>query len=267
MLKILGLCKVFNTNTINENKVFDNFNVDIKKGEFVTIIGSNGAGKSTLLNLISGNISVDSGLILLDGKDVSHKDEFKRAKQIGRVYQNPSLGVSPNMTILENLSLADNKGKRYGLSSGINEKRIDYYKELLTKIDLGLENKLYNKVTLLSGGQRQALTLMMAVMSEPKLLLLDEHTAALDPKTSAKVMQITKEVVKEKGITTIMVTHNMKHALECGNRLLMMHQGKIIIDVKGKEKKNLTTEKLMEMFSKANALGELSDRSLLTSLA
>ena len=267
MLKILGLCKVFNTNTINENKVFDNFNVDIKKGEFVTIIGSNGAGKSTLLNLISGNISVDSGLILLDGKDVSHKDEFKRAKQIGRVYQNPSLGVSPNMTILENLSLADNKGKRYGLSSGINKKRIDYYKELLTKIDLGLENKLYNKVTLLSGGQRQALTLMMAVMSEPKLLLLDEHTAALDPKTSAKVMEITKEVVKEKGITTIMVTHNMKHALECGNRLLMMHQGKIIIDVKGKEKKNLTTEKLMEMFSKANALGELSDRSLLTSLA
>ena len=267
MLKILGLCKVFNTNTINENKVFDNFNVDIKKGEFVTIIGSNGAGKSTLLNLISGNISVDSGLILLDGKDVSHKDEFKRAKQIGRVYQNPSLGVSPNMTILENLSLADNKGKRYGLSCGINKKRIDYYKELLTKIDLGLENKLYNKVTLLSGGQRQALTLMMAVMSEPKLLLLDEHTAALDPKTSAKVMEITKEVVKEKGITTIMVTHNMKHALECGNRLLMMHQGKIIIDVKGKEKKNLTTEKLMEMFSKANALGELSDRSLLTSLA
>lgn len=267
MLKILGLCKVFNTNTINENKVFDNFNVDIKKGEFVTIIGSNGAGKSTLLNLISGNISVDSGLILLDGKDVSHKDEFKRAKQIGRVYQNPSLGVSPNMTILENLSLADNKGKRYGLSFVINKKRIDYYKELLTKIDLGLENKLYNKVTLLSGGQRQALTLMMAVMSEPKLLLLDEHTAALDPKTSAKVMEITKEVVKEKGITTIMVTHNMKHALECGNRLLMMHQGKIIIDVKGKEKKNLTTEKLMEMFSKANALGELSDRSLLTSLA
>ena len=267
MLKILGLCKVFNTNTINENKVFDNFNVDIKKGEFVTIIGSNGAGKSTLLNLISGNISVDSGLILLDGKDVSHKDEFKRAKQIGRVYQNPSLGVSPNMTILENLSLADNKGKRHGLSFGINKKRIDYYKELLTKIDLGLENKLYNKVTLLSGGQRQALTLMMAVMSEPKLLLLDEHTAALDPKTSAKVMEITKEVVKEKGITTIMVTHNMKHALECGNRLLMMHQGKIIIDVKGKEKKNLTTEKLMEMFSKANALGELSDRSLLTSLA
>lgn len=171
------------------------------------------------------------------------------------------------MTILENLALADNKGKKYGLSFGINKKRIEYYKELLTKLDLGLENKLYNKVTLLSGGQRQALTLMMAVMSEPKLLLLDEHTAALDPKTSAKIMEITKNVVKEKEITTLMVTHNMKHALECGNRLLMMHAGKVIVDVSGKEKKNLTTEKLMEMFGKANAIEELSDRSLLTSLA
>ena len=241
--------------------------IDINKGDFITIIGSNGAGKSTLLNLISGNINIDSGLIVLDGKDVSYKEEFKRAKYIGRVYQNPSFGVSPNMTILENLALADNKGKKYGLSFGINKKRIEYYKELLTKLDLGLENKLYNKVTLLSGGQRQALTLMMAVMSEPKLLLLDEHTAALDPKTSAKIMEITKNVVKEKGITTLMVTHNMKHALECGNRLLMMHAGKVIVDVSGKEKKNLTTEKLMEMFGKANAIEELSDRSLLTSLA
>ena len=235
MLKIQGLCKVFNPNTVNENKIFDNFSIDINKGDFITIIGSNGAGKSTLLNLISGNINIDSGLIVLDGKDVSYKEEFKRAKYIGRVYQNPSFGVSPNMTI--------------------------------TNLDLGLENKLYNKVTLLSGGQRQALTLMMAVMSEPKLLLLDEHTAALDPKTSAKIMEITKNVVKEKGITTLMVTHNMKHALECGNRLLMMHAGKVIVDVSGKEKKNLTTEKLMEMFGKANAIEELSDRSLLTSLA
>ncbi|CUO15975.1 MULTISPECIES: ABC transporter ATP-binding protein [Clostridium] len=267
MLKIQGLCKVFNPNTVNENKIFDNFSIDINKGDFITIIGSNGAGKSTLLNLISGNINIDSGLIVLDGKDVSYKEEFKRAKYIGRVYQNPSFGVSPNMTILENLALADNKGKKYGLSFGINKKRIEYYKELLTKLDLGLENKLYNKVTLLSGGQRQALTLMMAVMSEPKLLLLDEHTAALDPKTSAKIMEITKNVVKEKGITTLMVTHNMKHALECGNRLLMMHAGKVIVDVSGKEKKNLTTEKLMEMFGKANAIEELSDRSLLTSLA
>lgn len=267
MLKIQGLCKVFNPNTISENKVFDNFNIEVNKGEFITIIGSNGAGKSTLLNLISGNIPIDSGKILLDGKDVSFKEEYARAKEIGRVYQNPSIGVSPNMTILENLSLADNKGKSYGLSFGINKKRIEYYKELLVKLDLGLENKLYNKVTLLSGGQRQALTLMMAVMSDPKLLLLDEHTAALDPKTSAKIMDITQEVIKENNITTLMVTHNMKQALEYGNRLLMMHEGKVLFDIKGKEKLELTTEKLMEMFSKANVIDEVSDRSLLTSLA
>lgn len=267
MLKIQGLCKVFNPNTISENKVFDNFNIEVNKGEFITIIGSNGAGKSTLLNLISGNIPIDSGKIILDGKDVSFTEEYARAKEIGRVYQNPSIGVSPNMTILENLSLADNKGKSYGLSFGINKKRIEYYKELLVKLDLGLENKLYNKVTLLSGGQRQALTLMMAVMSEPKLLLLDEHTAALDPKTSAKIMDITQEVIKENNITTLMVTHNMKQALEYGNRLLMMHEGKVLFDIKGKEKLELTTEKLMEMFSKANVIDEVSDRSLLTSLA
>ena len=267
MLKIQGLCKVFNPNTINENKVFDNFSIEVKKGEFITIIGSNGAGKSTLLNLISGSIPIDSGMVLLDGRDVSFKEEDIRAKEIGRVYQNPSVGVSPNMTILENLALADNKGKTYGLSFGINKKRISYYKELLVKLDLGLENKLYNKVTLLSGGQRQALTLMMAVMSDPKLLLLDEHTAALDPKTSAKIMEITQEVIKENNITTLMVTHNMKQALEYGNRLLMMHEGKVLFDIKDKDKRELTTEKLMDMFSKANVIDEVSDRSLLTSLA
>ena len=267
MLKLQRLCKVFNPNTINENRVFQNFDFEVKKGEFVTIIGSNGAGKSTLLNLISGNIPLDSGLLLLDNKDISYKDEYVRAKEIGRVYQNPSFGVSPNMTILENLALADNKGKTYGFYFGINKKRIKYYKELLEKVDLGLENKLYNKVTLLSGGQRQALTLMMAVMSEPKLLLLDEHTAALDPKTSAKIMEITNEVVKEKNITTLMVTHNMKHALEFGNRLIMMHEGKVIVDVKGKEKDDLTIEKLMDMFNQANIIDGISDRSLLTSLA
>ena len=263
MLKIQGLCKVCNPNTVNENKIFDNFSIDINKGDFITIIGSNGAGKSTLLNLISGNINIDSGLIVLDGKDVSYKEEFKRAKYIGRVYQNPSFGVSPNMTILENLALADNKGKKYGLSFGINKKRIEYYKELLTKLDLGLENKLYNKVTLLSGGQRQALTLMMAVMSEPKLLLLDEHTAALDPKTSLKIMEITEKIVKDTNITTMMVTHNLKQAIKTGNRLIMMHRGKILIDVKGKEKEELTTEKLMNLFKDANINDDLSDRSLL----
>lgn len=263
MLKIQGLSKVFNPNTINENRLFEEFSLEVKKGEFISIIGSNGAGKSTLLNLVSGNIEIDSGEILLDGKDVSFKEEYVRSKEIGRVYQNPSVGVSPNMTILENLSLADNKGKVFGLTFGINRKRINYYKEILSKLNLGLEDKLFNKVNLLSGGQRQALTLMMAVMSEPKLLLLDEHTAALDPKTSARIMEITNEIVNERGITTLMVTHNMKHAIEAGDRLLMMHGGKVVVDVNGDEKQDLTTEKLLELFSKAHLTEELSDRSLL----
>lgn len=225
MLKIQGLHKVFNENTINENKVFSNFNLEVAEGDFISIIGSNGAGKSTLLNIISGNIQSDSGYIELDGIDMSKADEFKRSKLIGRVFQNPSLGVAPNMTILENIALADNKGKRYGLTLGINKKRISYYKELLKELDLGLEDKLYNKVNLLSGGQRQALTMLMAVMSKPKLLLLDEHTAALDPKTSMKIMEITEKILKETNITTMMVTHNLKQAIKTGNRLIMMHRG------------------------------------------
>lgn len=263
MLKIQKLQKVFNPNTINENKVFEEFTIDIEKGDFITIIGSNGAGKSTLLNIISGTIESDDGIIVLDGKDVTHLSEYKRAREIGRVYQNPSVGVSPNMTILENLALADNKGKSYGLSFGINKKRISYYIELLKEVDLGLEDKLYNKVSLLSGGQRQALTLLMAVMSEPKILLLDEHTAALDPKTSAKIIEITKKIVEESKITTLMVTHNMKQAISLGNRLFMMHRGQVVIDVKGKEKKELTTDKLLQLFEKVHITEELSDRTLL----
>ena len=262
MLKIQNLSKTFNPNTINENKVFDNISLEVNKGDFIAIIGSNGAGKSTLLNIISGSIEEDSGVILIDGKDVSGKSEYLRAKEIGRVFQNPSVGVSPKMTILENLSLADNKGKKYGLSLGINKKRIDYYKELLKEVDLGLEDKLYNKVELLSGGQRQALTLLMAVMSNPKILLLDEHTAALDPKTSEKIMEITKKIVKEKGITTLMVTHNLKHAMECGNRLFMMHRGETVVDVKEKEKRTLNTDKLFDLFEQVNMKDDLSDRTL-----
>lgn len=262
MLKIKNLHKVFNENTINENTVFKNLNIDINKGDFITVIGSNGAGKSTLLNIIAGTIESDSGVILLDGEEVSNKEEFKRAKNIGRVFQNPSLGIAPNMTILENLALADNKGKRYGLSFGINKKRVNHYKRILSQLHLGLEDKLFNKVSLLSGGQRQALTLMMAVMSNPKVLLLDEHTAALDPKTSAKIMDITKDIVEKKGITTIMVTHNLKQAMETGNRLFMMHRGEIVVDVVGKEKLELTTEKLMELFEKNHLKEELSDKTL-----
>lgn len=263
MLKIQGLHKGFNENTINEIKVFSNFNLEVDEGDFISIIGSNGAGKSTLLNIISGNIQSDDGYIELDGINMSKADEFKRSKLIGRVFQNPSLGVAPNMTILENLALADNKGKRFGLTLGINKKRIYYYKELLEELDLGLEDKLYNKVNLLSGGQRQALTMLMAVMSKPKLLLLDEHTAALDPKTSMKIMEITEKILRETNITTMMVTHNLKQAIKTGNRLIMMHRGEILIDVKGEEKSQLTTEKLMDLFKDANINDDLSDRSLL----
>jgi putative ABC transport system ATP-binding protein len=262
MLKVKQLSKVFNPNTINENRVFDRLSLEVKQGDFISIIGSNGAGKSTLLNMISGTLQADSGSILLDGNEVINKPEYIRSKSIGRVFQNPSMGVSPNMTILENISLADNKGKTFGLSFGINKKRIDYYKEMVRELNLGLEDKLYNKVLLLSGGQRQALTLLMSVMSKPKLLLLDEHTAALDPKTSEKIMDITRSIVKDSGITTLMVTHNLKHALENGNRLFMMHRGQILVDVKGEEKEKLDNNKLLQMFEKANGKEALSDRTL-----
>lgn len=264
MLKVKQLYKVFNKNTINENKVFSGLNLNVKEGDFISIIGSNGAGKSTLLNMISGNITADSGSILLNGEEVINKPEYIRSKLIGRVFQDPFKGVAPNMTILENLSLADNKGKKFGFKCGVNKKRIDYYKEILKEVDLGLEDKVHKKVNLLSGGQRQALTLLMAVMSKPKLLLLDEHTAALDPKTSEKIMEITRKIVSESKITTLMVTHNLKHALDNGNRLFMMHRGEIIVDVCGSEKDKLDTNKLLELFERSNKSGEevFSDRSL-----
>ena len=263
MLKVTELSKVFNPNTINENRIFNKLSLEVKEGDFISIIGSNGAGKSTLLNMISGTLTADSGSILLDGQEVSNKPEYIRSRSIGRVFQDPSKGVAPNMTILENISLADNKGKCFGLSFGINKKRINYYKELLSQLDLGLENKLYNKVSLLSGGQRQALTLLMSVMSNPKLLLLDEHTAALDPKTSAKIIEITRNIVKERNITTMMVTHNLKHALENGNRLFMMHRGEILVDVRGEEKEKLDNNSLLELFEQANMdNGGVSDRAL-----
>ncbi|AGF54951.1 putative ABC transport system ATP-binding protein [Clostridium saccharoperbutylacetonicum] len=262
MLKVKQLSKVFNSNTINENRVFDGLSLSVNQGDFISIIGSNGAGKSTLLNMISGTLEADSGSIVLDGDEVVKKPEYIRSRSIGRVFQDPSKGVSPNMTILENIALADNKGKKFGLSFGINKKRIEYYKEMVRELNLGLEDKLYNKVLLLSGGQRQALTLLMSVMSKPKLLLLDEHTAALDPKTSEKIMDITRTIVKDSGITTLMVTHNLKHALENGNRLFMMHRGEILYDVKGEEKEKLDTSKLLGLFEKANGGEALSDRTL-----
>lgn len=263
LLQINNLSKVFYKGTVNENTIFNKFSFTANEGEFISIIGSNGAGKSTLLNLISGSITADEGSILLDKEEVINKKEHYRAKKIGRVFQNPFQGVCSNMTILENMSLAFNKGKAYNLSLGINKKNINMFKEQLEKIGLGLEDKIHNKVGLLSGGQRQALSLLMSVMSKPKVLLLDEHTAALDPKTSEKIMEITRELVEENKITTLMVTHNLNHAIESGNRLIMMHKGEVIVDIGKEEKINLTTDKLMKEFEHAHVKDALSDRNLL----
>lgn len=264
MLQIKNLYKVFNKGTVNENVLFNNFNLKVEEGDFISIIGSNGAGKSTLLNIVSGNIDLTEGSIILNGSEISRLPEYKRTKQIGRVFQNPSLGVSPNMTILENMSMAYNKGKKFNFSFAINKNNINMFKETLSKLNIGLENKLHNKVGLLSGGQRQALSLIMAVMAKPKLLLLDEHTAAIDPKTSEIIMDITSDIVEKNKITTLMVTHNLKQAIKSGNRLIMMHRGEILIDVKDKEKEKLTSSKLMELFKEANINDDLSDRTLLS---
>jgi putative tryptophan/tyrosine transport system ATP-binding protein len=262
MLSIRKLLKVFNKNTINEATIFDNFSLNIEEGDFVTIIGSNGAGKSTLLNIISGGIEADNGLIEIKGKNISRLPEYKRTRFIGRVFQNPSMGTSPSMTILENMSMAFNKGKFFGLSAGVSRKNTSYFKEQLSRLNLGLEDKLHTKVGLLSGGQRQALSLIMSVMSRPELLLLDEHTAALDPKTSERIIELTKEIVENNKTTTLMVTHNLNHAINLGNRLIMMHRGNVILDIKGEEKKSLTIEKLLNYFESVQSKELLGDRVL-----
>lgn len=262
MLQIQNLCKTFNKGTVSENKVFNNLSININKGDFITIIGSNGAGKSTLLNIISGSIESDEGIISLDGNEISSLKEHKRTRLMGRVFQNPSVGTLSSMTILENLSMAKNKGSKFGLSSGVSKKNIAHFKELLSKLNLGLEDKLNTKVGILSGGQRQALSLIMATISKPQLLLLDEHTAALDPKTSEGIIELTNEIVKEKNITTLMVTHNLNHAIRLGNRLIMMHRGNILFDIKSEEKKNLTIEKLLSCFDGMQSQDMLSDRLL-----
>ncbi|MEW8957116.1 ABC transporter ATP-binding protein, partial [Clostridium sp.] len=213
MLNIKSIEKKFNKGTLNETTLFNNFDLEINKGDFITIVGSNGAGKSTLLNIISGALDVDSGNIVLEGKDITTLKEHKRSKFIARVFQDPTKGTSPSMTILENLSLAENKGKRFGFSLGVNKKRIEDFKEQLSILNLGLEDKIHTKVGMLSGGQRQALSLLMATLKTPQVLLLDEHTAALDPKTSENIIELTDKIVKEKQITTIMITHNLNHAI------------------------------------------------------
>ena len=249
MLELKHIGKYYNQGTVNEMCLFDDFSLTINKGEFVSVVGSNGSGKTSLLNIICGSIPMDSGRILINKKDITKMPEFKRQRTIGRVYQNPAMGTCPNMTILENMALADTKGKPFNLKKGTDKQRIDSYRELLSSLGLGLEDKLEVKVGVLSGGQRQAMALLMSTMTPIEFLILDEHTAALDPKTAEVIMELTGKIVKEKNLTTIMVTHNLRYAVEYGNRLLMMHQGQAIIDRAGEEKANTKVEDLLDRFN------------------
>ena len=249
MLEMRQITKVYNPGTVTELKLFEHFDLTVPDGQFVSIVGSNGSGKTTLLNLICGSIPLDGGDVCIDGKSIRKQKDYQRYAVIGRVYQNPSLGTCPNLTMLENLSLADNKGKRFGLGFGVNKKRIDYYRSELAALGLGLEDKLDVPMGALSGGQRQAVALLMATMTPLKFLILDEHTAALDPKTAETIMVLTGKVVREKGLTAMMVTHNLRYAVEYGDRLLMLHHGQVVLDRAGQEKAQTTTEELLQVFN------------------
>ena len=264
MLDIKNVEKTFNPGTINEKKALNNISLHLDRGDFVTVIGGNGAGKSTMLNMVAGVYPVDRGSIVIDGVDVTKLPEYKRAKYLGRVFQDPMTGTAADMQIEENLALADRRGKKRTLRPVITAKERKEYKELLKILDLGLEERLTAKVGLLSGGQRQALTLLMATQKSPKVLLLDEHTATLDPKTAKKVLEITEEIVQKNNLTTIMITHNMHDAIRYGNRLIMMHEGGIAVDVRGEEKKKLTIEQLLQLFEASSGSKFGSDKAILS---
>lgn len=250
MLELKNISKYYNPGSVNEMCLFQDFNLTIRDHEFVSVVGSNGSGKTSLLNIICGSIDVDSGNIIVNGTDITDRKDYLRQRKIGRVYQDPSKGTCPSMNILENMSLADNKGKGYGLTKGVNKARIEEYRESLRQLNLGLEDKLYTKVGSLSGGQRQALALLMSTMTPIEFLILDEHTAALDPKTAEIIMELTDKIVREKKVTTIMVTHNLRYAVEYGDRILMMHQGNAVLDKAGEEKKAISTEEIMGIFNR-----------------
>ncbi len=264
MLVLDNISKCFGRNTVNEKRMFSRLNLSILRGEFVTVIGSNGAGKSTLLNIIAGALMPDCGQISIDGRDVTALSEHKRAGLVGRVFQDPLLGTSPNMTIEENLSLAYNRSQNVSLAWGLNPRLRGSFREVLTELQLGLEARLDTKVKFLSGGQRQALTLLMATLTRPKILLLDEHAAALDPRTAEKLNSLTSKIIAEHDITTAMVTHNMENAIQMGNRLIMLHEGKIILDIDGTDKTRLTVQKLLQMFREAQGNEFSYDQALLT---
>ena len=264
MLDVQKIYKTFNPGTVNEKRALNGLSLQLAEGDFVTVIGGNGAGKSTLLNALAGTWLVDAGHILINGTDVTKMPEFKRAKFLGRVFQDPMMGTAATMEIAENLALAARRGERRGLSKGINRKELEEYRELLAMLDLGLEDRLTSKVGLLSGGQRQAVTLLMATLKRPKLLLLDEHTAALDPAAAAKVLKLTEQIMKEKQLTCLMVTHNMHQALELGNRMIMMEQGSVIFHAAAEEKKALQVEDLLEKFRAIAGKQLDNDRILLS---
>ena len=264
MFELKNVCKTFNPGTVNAKVALSDLNLKLNDGDFVTVIGGNGAGKSTMLNAIAGSFLIDSGSITIDGQNITNLPEHKRAAFLGRVFQDPMMGTAPTMQIEENLALAARRGKRRGLRWGVTKAERADYQERLRALDLGLEDRMTAKVGLLSGGQRQALTLLMAALQKPKLLLLDEHTAALDPRTAAKVLELSDRIVQEHNLTTLMITHNMKDAIAHGNRLIMMDAGHIVVDISGEEKKKLTVPDLLALFSHASGSEEANDKMLLS---